>query len=89
MQRSQVWVASCCHLKQTKFNPRGAVSITFADNRCASEGTVNAAGPRREYFRLLVKALNLETGIFFGPQDNHIIFQNAAGICNIYAIYII
>ena len=90
--RSQVWVDSCRHLRKTKFNPRAAVSIKFADNRGASEGAVDAAvdagGPRREYFRLLVRALNLETGIFCRPEDNRIIFPNAAGICDIYVIYI-
>ena len=83
VRRSQVWVDSCRHLKKAKFNPKAAVSIKFADNSGASEGAVDVGGPCREYFRLLVRALNLEAGIFCGPEDNRIIFPNAAGICNI------
>ena len=78
---SQVWVDSCCHLRKAKFNPRAA------DNHGASEGAINAGGPRREYFRLLVRALNLETGIFCRPEDNCIIFPNAAGICDTHATH--
>ena len=83
-----MWVDSCRHLRKVKFDPRAAVSIKFDDNRGAREGAVDAGGRRQEYFRLLVRALNLETGIFCGPKDNRIIFPNAAGICDIYVIYI-
>jgi hypothetical protein len=66
-------------LKKTKFNPRAAVSIKFADSHGGSEGAVDAGGPRREYFRLLVRAVNLEAVLFCGPEDNRIIFPNATG----------
>ena len=39
-------------------------------------------GPRRDYFRLLIRAVNLEFGIFCGPQDNRIIFPNATATYN-------
>ena len=77
VRRSKVWVDSWRHLKKKKFNPKAAVSVRFSDSQGGSEGAVDAGGPRREYFRLLVRALNLEAGIFCGPEDNRVIFPNA------------
>ena len=65
-----------------KFNPKAVVSIKFADYHGSSEGAVDMGGPRREYFRLLIRAVNLESGIFCGPEDNRIIFPNATGAYN-------
>ena len=65
-----------------KFNPKALVSIKFADYNGSSEGAVDTGGPRREYFRLLIRAVNLESGIFCGPEDNRIIFPNATGAQN-------
>lgn len=73
VRRSQVWVDSCRHLKKTKFNPRAAVSIKFADSHGGSEGAVDAGGPRREYFRLLVRAVNL--GYSAGLRITVLFFQ--------------
>ncbi|XP_046863385.1 G2/M phase-specific E3 ubiquitin-protein ligase-like [Xenia sp. Carnegie-2017] len=77
VRRSQIWVDSCRHLNKKKFNPKAAVSIKFADSHGGNEGAVDAGGPRREYFRLLLRAVNLEAGIFCGPEDNRVLFKNA------------
>lgn len=79
VRRSQIWVDSCRHLNKKKFNPKAAVSIKFADSHGGNEGAVDAGGPRREYFRLLLRAVNLEAGIFCGPEDNRVLFKNATG----------
>ena len=82
VRRSQLWVDSCRHIKKSKFNPKAVVSIKFADYHGSSEGAVDIGGPRREYFRLLIRAVNSESGIFCGPEDNRIIFPNATGAYN-------
>ena len=64
---------------KSKFNPKAVVSIKFADYHGSSEGAVDMGDPRREYFRLLIHAVNIESGIFCGPEDNRIIFPNATG----------
>ena len=79
VRRSQLWVDSCRRITKAKFNPKAMVSIKFADYHGNSEGAVDMGGPRREYFRLLIRAVNLESGIFCGPEDNRIIFPNATG----------
>ncbi|XP_046863143.1 uncharacterized protein LOC124456876 [Xenia sp. Carnegie-2017] len=89
VHRSQIWVDSCRHLNKKKkfksikfnpkFNPKAAVSIKFADSHGGNEGAVDAGGPCREYFRLLLRAVNLEAGIFCGPEDNRVLFKNATG----------
>ena len=79
VRRSQLWADSCRHLKKSKFNPKAEVSIKFADSSGSSEGAIDAGGPRREYFRLLVRAVNLEAGIFCGPEYSRVIFPNATG----------
>ena len=80
VRRSQLWTDSCRHIAKSKFNPNAVVSIKFADYHGSSEGANDMSGPRREYFRLLVRAVNLESVIFCGPEDNRIIFPNALGI---------
>jgi hypothetical protein len=79
VRRSQLWADSCRHLKKSKFNPKAEVSIKFADSSGSGEGAIDAGGPRREYFRLLVRAVNMEAGIFCGPEYSRIIFPNATG----------
>ena len=81
VRRSQLWVDSCRHLSKSKFNPKAVVSVKFADYCGSSEGAVDMGGPRRQYFRLLIRAVNLESGIFSGPEDKRILFPNATGTC--------
>lgn len=62
-----------------KFNPSAVISIRFADSHGDSEGAVDAGGPRREYLRLLVRAVNKTSSVFSGPEDRRTIFPNASG----------
>ena len=78
-RHSQLWVDSCRHLAKSKFNQKAKVSIKFVDCSGSSKWAVDAGGPRREYFRLLVRAVNLEAGIFCGPEYSRVIFPNATG----------
>ena len=82
VRRSQLWVDSCQHIKKSKFNPKAVVSIKFANYHGSSEGAVDISGPRREYFRLPIRAVSLESGIFCGPENNRITFPNATGAYN-------
>ena len=43
-------------------------SVKFADNEGNSEGAVDVGGPKREFFRMVVKAANEDSGIFIGPE---------------------
>lgn len=56
------------------------ISVKFADDDGNSEGAVDAGGPRREFLRLLVKAANEQSGLFYGKVDQRVLFPNAAGI---------
>ena len=55
------------------------ISVKFADSHGGSEGAVDAGGPRREYLRLVVKAVNEKSGIFCGSDEQRVIFPNAKG----------
>lgn len=82
VRRSHLWTDSCRHFKKSKFSPKSVVSVKFADSTGSSEGAVDAGGPRREYFRLLIRAVNLEAGVFCGPDNSRVIFPNATGTYN-------
>ena len=79
VRRSQLWVDSCRHITKSKCNQKAVVSIKFANYHGSSEGALTMGGPRREYFWLLIRAANLESGISCGPEDNRMIFPNATG----------
>lgn len=51
--------------------------MKFADDDGTSEGAVDAGGPRREFLRLLVKAVNEDSGVFIGKPDHRVLFPNA------------
>ena len=79
VRRRHVWEDACRHLCRKKFDPRAIISVKFADDDGNSEGAVDAGGPRREFLKLLVKAANEESGLFFRKLDQRILFANASG----------
>ena len=79
VRRTHIWEDSCRHLCRKKFQPNANVSIKVADDDGSSEGAIDAGGPRREYLRLLVRAVNIHSGIFCGPQERRVLFPNATG----------
>lgn len=80
VRHSHLRTDSCRHFKKSKFSPKAVVK--FANSTGSSKGAVDAGGPRREYFRLLIRAVNLEAGVFCGPDDSRVIFPNATGTYN-------
>ena len=79
IRRSHVWEDACRHLSRRKFDPKAIISVKFADDDGTSEGAVDAGGPRREFLRLLVKAVNEHSRVFHGNLDQRILFPNATG----------
>ena len=79
VRRKHVWEDACRHLSRKKFDPRAVVSVKFADDGGTSEGAVDAGGPRREFLRLLMRAVNEHSGIFYGKIDQRVLFPNATG----------
>ena len=78
VRRGHLWTDSGRHFKKSKFNPKASVSVKFADIG-RNEETLDSGGLRREYFRLLIRAVNVESGVFCGPEDNRVLFLNTKG----------
>ena len=78
VRRGHLWIDSGRYFKKSKFNPKASVSIKFADIG-RNEETLDSGGRRREYFRLLIRAINVESGVFCGPEDNRVLFLNTKG----------
>ena len=64
-----------------RFSPRNQISVKFADSEGKSEGAVDVGGPKREFFRMLVKAATEESGIFIGSDGCKSLFLNSNGTC--------
>ena len=58
VRRGHIWEDSCRALSRKRFDPRAAISVCFADGFGNNEGAVDVGGPRREFLRLLVRAVN-------------------------------
>lgn len=72
VRRSAIWEDSSRHMERKRF---GAIlSVRFA-----GEEGIDAGGPCREYFRLVMKALS-ESPIFEGPQTSRVLLVNSAGL---------
>ena len=63
-----------------RFSTLHRVSVKFADNEGKSEGAIDVGGPKREFFRLLVKAANEDSGIFIGPEGCRSLYPNSFGM---------
>ncbi|KXJ19536.1 G2/M phase-specific E3 ubiquitin-protein ligase [Exaiptasia diaphana] len=65
-------------LKRKRFDQKTTISVRFADDHGVGEGAIDAGGPRREFLRLLVKAVNEQSGVFCGPIDGRTLQANAS-----------
>ena len=81
VRRSEMWRDTCRLIRKKRFCPSAQISVKFADDDGRSEGAVDIGGPRREFLRLLVKAINSDSGIFVGPENCRSLFPNASGRC--------
>lgn len=65
VRRRHIWEESCRCLQRKRFSPRAIISVCFTDDFGNSEGGVGIGGPCREILRLVVKASNEHSGIFW------------------------
>ena len=79
VRRGHLWTGTCRYYKKSKFNPKASVSVKFADSIGRNEETLDSGGLQREYFHLLIRAINVESGVFCGPEDNRVLFLNTKG----------
>ena len=79
VRRSTIWSDTCHQVLQKRFSPMKHMSVKFADNEGNSEGVVDVGGPKREYFRMDVKATNEDSGIFIGPEGCRSLHPNTIG----------
>ena len=80
VRRSAIWSDTCRQLMRKRFSTLHRVSVKFADNEGKSEGAIDVGGPKREFFRLLVKAVNEDSGIFIGPEGCRSLYPNSIGM---------
>ena len=79
IRRGHIWEDACRSLTRKRFDPRAGISVCFADDFGNHEGAVDVGGPRREFLRLLVKAVNESSGIFAGPENRRVLAPYAYG----------
>ena len=84
VRRDHLWADTCRSYKKSKFNPKASVSVKFADSIGRNEETLDSGDLRREYFHLLIRAINMESGVFCGPEDNRVLFLNTKGTSSQY-----
>lgn len=68
VSRDRIFHGSVQAFKRRRFDPAAKLDIVFVDNEGVSERAVDEGGPSREYFRLLMKAIQ-QSKIFEGPEQ--------------------
>jgi len=79
VRKGAIWDDACRQMTRKRFSPRSTISVKFADSEGNSEGAVDIGGPKREFLRMAVKAANLDSGIFVGPETCRSLFRNSVG----------
>ena len=65
VSRSNVWDSSVQLWTMPNFkNRKGELLVKFVGDYSGTEPSIDQGGPRREYFRLLLKAILVQSGIF-------------------------
>ena len=68
VSRKNIWSSSLPYLKREHFwNATGDLNVTFGVDE-AAEDAEDLGGPKREYFRLLLKALVQDSGLLLGKN---------------------
>ena len=80
VRRGAIWSDTRRQLLQKRFCPLLRVSVKFADNEGNSERAVDVGGPKREFFRMLIKAACEDSGIFIGPEGCRSLYPNSTGM---------
>lgn len=55
------------------------IFVKFVDSEGNSEGAVDIGGFKREFLRMVVKVVNLDSGIFVGSEICRLLFRNFVG----------
>ena len=77
IRRSQVLSDSLRQFRKTSFNVEKLLKVCFI-----GEEAVDAGGPRREFFHLLVQEIFTKSGLFGGFPDHVVVFHDAVAIAN-------
>ena len=80
VRRSAISIDTCRQLMRKTFAPLHNISVKFADKVGTSEGTVDVGGSKREFLRMAVRATNLDSGIFIGPERCRSLYPNSIGV---------
>ncbi|PIK45346.1 putative G2/M phase-specific E3 ubiquitin-protein ligase-like [Apostichopus japonicus] len=78
VNRAKVWECAVRGFKRLPFEPTKCLSVHFTDRMGSMEGAVDEGGPRREFLRLLAKALQ-NSPIFEGSMERLSLSLNASG----------
>ena len=79
VRRDDLWAGTCRYFKKSKFNPKASVSVKFADSIGRNEETLDSGDLRMEYLRLLIRAINKDSKVFCGPEDNRVLVLDEKG----------
>lgn len=67
--RPKIYDGYLCAVKRRNFNPFNKIFVCFTDSDDVSEGAIDAGGPKRELFRLLLRYLK-DSKIFIGTENS-------------------
>lgn len=79
VNRAAVWDCALRAFNRSSFSPCKRLSIHFTDSVGMMEGAVDEGGPRREFLRLLSKALQ-RSMVFDGQQERRVLSMNSQGM---------
>lgn len=80
INRRNVWDGACRGFRRSTFSPSNTLLVKFTDDSGLSEEAVDQVGPRREFLRLLMDAIQ-NSSIFEGPPTARILTLDSHGKC--------
>lgn len=80
VRRREVWKDTLRAMKQPTFSFSKGVNINFVSFSNKLEEAVDEGGPTREYFRLLMKALSGNSGLFCGQENRRTAGHNLSAL---------
>lgn len=80
INRRNVWDGACRGFRRSTFSPSNTLLVKFTDDSGLSEEAADQGGPRREFLRLLMDAIQ-NSSIFEGPPTARILTLDSRGKC--------
>ena len=71
VRRHHIWKDSLCMFARPSFDAQKQIHVSFV-----GEEAVDVGGPRREYWRLLMKSIANSSALFDGPEECKVIAHN-------------